>query len=325
MDAYFDIFSGISGNMVLGALVDLGLDLEKLEVELQKLGLDDEYKIEVNNTEKEGIGGTYLKVALLDNHCHESCDHDEHDQHHHDNEQHDHDHEHDHCHHDHDHSHHQNSEHKHDYDKDCHTNHTHEHGHQHNHEDTHHGCDQNSHTHGHSHGRNLNDIKGIINKSGLSDDIKEKSIAIFTNLARAEAKIHGESIDKIHFHEVGAVDAIVDIVGSVIGLDLLGVDRVFASRVHTGNGFVKCDHGWMPVPAPATMELLQDIPVYSKGIEAELVTPTGAAIITTLAEEFGPRPEMEIKKTGYGAGSRDLSIPNLLRINLGQIGQKKTL
>jgi uncharacterized protein (TIGR00299 family) protein len=199
--------------------------------------------------------------------------------------------------------------------------HEHEHHHEHEHEydyDHRHGDN-----HQHGHGRNLSDIKQIIDGSELSQGVKKKSKDIFVNLAQAEAKIHGQPLDEIHFHEVGAVDAIVDIVGSVIGLDLLGVEKVFASRIHTGNGFVGCDHGQMPVPAPATMELLNNIPIYSKGIEAEMVTPTGAAIITTLAEDFGPRPEMEIVNTGYGAGSWDLPIPNLLRINMGQIYRQK--
>ena len=143
------------------------------------------------------------------------------------------------------------------------------------------------------------------------------------NLAKAEAKIHGSDINEIHFHEVGAVDAIVDIVGSVLGLEMLEIDKIYASKLHTGTGFVNCDHGKMPVPAPATMELLADIPVYSEGIEAEMVTPTGAAIISTLAEKFGPRDEMKIIKSGYGAGNWDLSIPNLLRINLIESTKKK--
>ncbi len=122
---------------------------------------------------------------------------------------------------------------------------------------------------------------------------------------------------------MGAVDAIVDIVGSVIGMELLGIKRVFASRIHTGTGFVQCQHGKMPLPAPATMELLSGVPIYSTGIKSELVTPTGAAIITTLAEKFVPRPEMEIESTGYGAGSRDLEIPNLLRVNIGRFNLDK--
>ena len=284
MNAYFDIFSGISGNMVLGALVDLGLDLKEWKKELAKLGLEDEYNIKTKKTDKHGIGGTYLQVKLVDT--------------------------------DHDHSHNDNHNHEHGH------NHSHKHNHDHSHDHDH------SHSHGHSHGRNLDDIRDIIDKSDLSESVKEKSKKIFLNLAKAEAKIHGSNINEIHFHEVGAVDAIVDIVGSVLGLEMLGVDKIYASKLHIGNGFVECDHGKMPVPAPATMELLANIPIYSEGIEAEMVTPTGAAIITTLAEKFGPRDEMKIIKSGYGAGTRNLPIPNLLRINLVEetkgIKQKKT-
>lgn len=266
MDAYFDIFAGISGNMVLGTLLDLGLEQERLEEELEKLGLSNEYKIKSSKVLKEGISGTHVEVILTgeeDNNL--------------------------------DHGHHQDI---------------------HNENDHHHEHHEHEH---HHHGRNLSEINKIIDNSSLSASIKEKSKRIFLNLARAEAKIHGCDIEEIHFHEVGAVDAIVDIVGSVIGLELLNINRIYASRIHTGSGFVECAHGIMPVPAPATMELLTGIPLYSTGIEEELVTPTGAAIITTLAECFGDRPEMKIERTGYGAGSRELEIPNLLRVNIGSI------
>ncbi|MGM0409888.1 MAG: LarC family nickel insertion protein [Bacillota bacterium] len=281
MNAYFDIFSGISGNMVLGALLDLGLDYEEWKEELKKLGLEGEYNLINEKAEKHGIGGRYFQVELVDNkaHGHNHQHEDDHDHHSHEDHAHDHDHDHEHSHHD-------------------------------------HSEDGHSHEHGHSHGRNLEDINKIIDNSGFSSNVKEKAKAIFLNLAKAEAKIHGEDINEIHFHEVGAVDAIVDIVGSVLGLEMLGIDKIYSSKLHTGTGFVNCDHGKMPVPAPATMELLEGIPVYSVGIEAEMVTPTGAAIISTLAESFGARKEMKIIKSGYGAGSRDLPIPNLLRVNL---------
>ncbi|MFW5985750.1 MAG: nickel pincer cofactor biosynthesis protein LarC [Halanaerobiales bacterium] len=254
MDAYFDLYSGISGNMVLGVLLDLGLDKNRFKEELKKLGLDDEYTLKIEQIQKQGIVGTYVKVNLHDNehHSHQGKDH-------------------------------------------------------------HHGP-----------ARGLEDIKKIIDSSSLATGVKEKSKKIFENLARAEAKVHGSSLEKIHFHEVGAVDAIVDIVGSVIGLELMEIKRIYASRVNTGTGFVNCQHGRIPVPAPATMELLQGVPVHATGIEQELVTPTGAAIITTLAEDFGYRPEMVVERTGYGAGSRELEIPNLLRVNLGRIQEKKS-
>ncbi|MEJ6952340.1 nickel pincer cofactor biosynthesis protein LarC [Natronospora cellulosivora (SeqCode)] len=294
MDAYFDMFSGISGNMVLGALIDLGLNLEDLNNELDKLGLSDEYRINVKKVIKQGISASYVDVELLD-----EINKANHTPHPHSN-AHKHNHGHEHVH---------EQEYEDEYE------HTHKCVHDHKHE----------HSHEHSHGRNLSDINKIIDKSSLDIDIKKKSKAIFLRLAEAEAKIHGTTIEEIHFHEVGAVDAIVDIVGSVIGLNILGVENVYASKINTGTGFVNCQHGKMPVPAPATMEILKNVPVYSTGIRNELVTPTGAAIITTLAKGFLERPEMKIESSAYGAGSHDLEIPNLLRINLVQILDKELL
>ncbi len=251
MDAYFEMFSGISGNMVLGALVDAGLDVEKFKNELAKLGLSDEYDIKITKVSRLSIGGTYVDVKL------------------------DHEYEEDHEHHEHEH-----------------------------------------------HGRNLNDIYKIIDRSTLNDEIKSKSKAIFLNLAKAEAKVHRTDIDKIHFHEVGAVDAIVDIVGSVIGMDMLGISRIYASPINTGKGYVMAAHGKLPVPAPATAELLKNVPIYSTETEKELTTPTGAAIITTLAAKFGPRPIMNVQNVGYGAGTYEIEIPNLLRISTGIFKEK---
>lgn len=170
---------------------------------------------------------------------------------------------------------------------------------------------------GHVH-RHLRHIQEIIEKSTLAEEVKEKSIAIFTRLAEAEAKVHGTTIDHVHFHEVGAVDAIVDIVGAVIGFWRLGIEKVYASSVHTGTGFVKAAHGLMPVPAPATLELLQGVPVYTQDIRTELVTPTGAAILTTYCQDFGPMPELKVERVGYGAGEKNLEIPNMLRLTMGE-------
>ncbi len=170
--------------------------------------------------------------------------------------------------------------------------------------------------------RYLKDIIEIIDKSDLSDDVKTRSVRVFQILAVAEAKVHNTTPEKIHFHEVGALDAIVDIVGSVVGLGLLGVDEVYASRIHVGTGFVNCEHGRIPVPAPATLEILHSVPTFSTGIKSELTTPTGAAILKTLVKSFGPMPVMTIEATGYGAGSRDLDIPNLLRVVVGNCGRQ---
>jgi len=165
-------------------------------------------------------------------------------------------------------------------------------------------------------GRSLGDVLKIIEESDLPEDVKERAGAIFTRLAEAEARVHGVNVEEIHFHEVGGVDAIVDIIGSVIGLKLLGIEEVYSSPLHLGRGFVECAHGTLPVPAPATLELVKGVPVYGWDIEAELVTPTGAAIITALAR-FDPPPPVRVERVGYGAGHRDLPIPNLLRLLIG--------
>lgn len=168
--------------------------------------------------------------------------------------------------------------------------------------------------------RHLHHITKIIDDSSLSASIKERAKRIFTRLAEAEAKVHGSTIEKVHFHEVGAIDAIVDIVGASIGIELLGIQRVFCSAIPTGSGTVKCDHGLMPVPAPATAELLVGVPIAPSDEVGELLTPTGAAILTTLAESYGPIPAMEIAQIGYGAGTRDgKTRPNVIRLFVGQI------
>ncbi len=175
------------------------------------------------------------------------------------------------------------------------------------------------HEHEHSHGRGLTEIRGIISRAGISDGAKRTATAIFEALGAAEAKIHNTSIESVHFHEVGAVDAIVDIVCAAVGAEALGVDEIVCSPLNVGGGAVKCAHGTFPVPAPATVELLKDAPVYSSGLQAELVTPTGAAIVNTLASRFAAFPEMKIEKFGYGAGSRDFPRhPNVVRLTIGE-------
>ena len=174
------------------------------------------------------------------------------------------------------------------------------------------------HGHSHSHRRGFTEIKEIIEQGGLSERVKRDSIAIFTKLGEAEAKIHDKSIDEIHFHEVGAVDAIVDIVGACICLELLGIDKVYCSPMPTFTGTVEIGHGTFPLPAPATVEILKGAPWRELGIEGEIVTPTGAAIVATLAEGFGPMPAMSVESIGYGAGKRDFGIPNVLRVVVGE-------
>jgi uncharacterized protein (TIGR00299 family) protein len=238
MLAYFDCFSGISGDMTLGALVDAGLPLEVLRAELAKLNLPG-YTLSSEKVRRSGISATKVHVVL-----------DEKDQ----------------------------------------------------------------------PARHLADISRIINGSSLSPVIQQKSLAIFHRLAEAEAKVHGTTPDRVHFHEVGAVDALVDIVGSVIGLEHLGITEIIGSPVNVGSGTVHTAHGKLPVPAPATVELLRNIPLYSSSITFELTTPTGAAILSTLAASFGLLPQMKVDRIAHGAGNKDFShTPNVLRLMIGEL------
>jgi uncharacterized protein (TIGR00299 family) protein len=179
------------------------------------------------------------------------------------------------------------------------------------------------HTHQHPH-RGLADILQLIDGSGLSARVKGTARAIFTRLGETEAAVHGTTPEQVHFHEVGAIDAIVDIVGAAIGLEALGIDRVIASPLPLGHGWITCAHGTFPVPAPATAMLVRGVPIVETPMEAELVTPTGAAIITTVAEHFGPLPTMIVQAVGYGAGSHDLPRPNVLRLFLGEELSERT-
>ncbi len=235
--AYFDCFSGISGDMTLGALVDAGVNIDALRSELSKLNLPG-YTITAEKVTRSGLAAVKVNVNI----------------------------------------------------------------------------DQKKQP-----ARHLSDIRTIIESSLLSPSVKQKSIRIFERLADAEAKVHGTTPDRIHFHEVGAVDAIVDIVGSIIGLELLGIGEIAGSPVNLGCGTIRSAHGMLPVPSPAASELLKGIPVYSSSILFELTTPTGAAIISTMSSSFGPLPRMKINRIAYGAGNRDFpEQPNVLRLFLGE-------
>src|SRR5229473_1805341 len=193
--------------------------------------------------------------------------------------------------------------------------HDHTHAHDHHHDVHHHE----PHSHEHHHSRSLTEIREIIRQSKISDSAKATAVAIFEKLGAAESKIHNVPIDQIHFHEVGAADALVDIICAAGGAEALAVDEIICSPLNVGGGTVNCAHGTFPVPAPVTVELLKGAPVYSSGLQAELVTPTGAAIVATLATRFSPFPEMKIEKTGYGAGTRDFpGHANVLRITIGE-------
>jgi len=293
---YYDCFCGISGDMNLAALLDLGVPKEYLLKEISKLNLDSEYEIKAESAAKLGITGTRVDV-ILKNKLHNK-EEGEHSHSH----NHDHSHAHDEKGHDHDHSHtHDGSDHNHE------NNHLHNHGHNYSH--------AGEHEHHH---RNLIDIENIINSSDLNDKVKKLSLDMFMRVAEAEAKVHGKSLYEVHFHEVGAIDSIVDMVGAAICLDYLKIDKIIASPVQVGGGFVKCAHGLMPVPAPATVEILKNIPINTGIVQFETTTPTGAAILAANVQEFTTKIDFSINKIAYGIGHRDLEIPNVLRVYLGE-------
>jgi pyridinium-3,5-bisthiocarboxylic acid mononucleotide nickel chelatase len=289
---YLDLFSGISGDMFIGALIDLGVDAHKLERELGKLKLDG-YHLHAGRQERQGIAGVKFDVHLADEHDH---------------------------HHGHGHG------------------REHEHGHHHEHEraqpagvrssgfsrsgppeggtPNHHG-----HDHHHDDSRNFAEIKTLITRSKLSAWVKKKSLAVFQRIAEAEGKIHGLPPEQVHFHEVGAVDSIVDIVGGCLALELLGKPRVLASAVTEGVGWVDCAHGRFPIPAPATLAILgaRGIGVTQCEEPGELVTPTGAALLAELVESFGPMQGLVAEKIGFGLGTRENKTrPNVLRAVWGE-------
>ncbi|GFP76070.1 nickel pincer cofactor biosynthesis protein LarC [Clostridium fungisolvens] len=291
---YYDCFCGISGDMNLGALIDLGVDKEYLLNEIAKLNISSEYGIDIRKDIKNGITGTKVDVIIKkqDNHNHVHIDEEHHDKTH---------------------------THTHELDQDFHhEHHNHHHNHmdeQHSHEDL--NIEENKTHHHHEH-RNFNDIKNIISSSELSDKVKSLSLAIFMRIAEAEAEVHGKTIDEVHFHEVGAIDSIIDIVGAAVALDYLKVDKIMASPIQLGGGFVKCAHGLIPVPAPATIRILKNIPVRTGIVNFETTTPTGAAILAENVEVYTDKTEFSIEKIGYGLGTRELEIPNVLRVYLGE-------
>jgi hypothetical protein len=283
---YLECFAGISGDMLLGALVDAGVSRALLEDTAKALDIGATLRFSTAN--RSGITAT--KVDVLDAASGEMAEH-VHEHH----PEHPHSHEHDHSH---DHSHEQKDEHDHD------------HGQQ--------------HSHRHVHGRSWKQIRELIEQSSLAPDVRALALRAFELLAHAEAKIHNVPVEIVHFHEVGAVDTITDIVCGAAGLCSLGVDAWYASAVNVGGGFVQCAHGLFPVPAPATAELLKGIPTYSAGIQKELTTPTGAALLKALGCEFGEVPVLTTDGIGYGAGTRNPEgFPNVLRLSLGQSVVKK--
>lgn len=260
---YFDCTSGISGNMTLGALVEILGDHTYLLNELKKLHVDG-YHIHISKSVKNGITGTYVDVHL------ENIDH-----HHH------------------------------------HEGHSHEHPHDH---------EEHDHSHQHVH-RNLFDVNKIIDESEIAPSAKALAKRIFLRVAKAESKVHNETLENVHFHEVGAIDSIVDIIGTAVLIDKISPDIIYSSVVNDGYGFIECAHGTIPVPVPATSEIFAASNVIARqiNIDTELVTPTGAAIIAELASSYGTMPAMNVEKIGWGSGTKDLKIPNVLKVAYGEI------
>ncbi len=302
---YFDCFSGISGDMVIGALIDAGGDPVHLETELKKLNMENEYELTFNKVVKNGITSTKFDVLLTS---------DAHDDGHSHNHGHSHDHEHNHNHghsHDHDHGHDHGHNHSHE--------HSHDHGHGHNHSHEHsHDHGHHHHNHNHDH-RSYKKIVELIQSAGYSNRVEGNALSIFKKIGQAEGKIHGVALEDVHFHEVGAVDSIIDIVGAAILLEQLQIDRIKSSAVPVGSGKIHIDHGIYPVPAPATLEILLGVPIAESQVKGELATPTGAAIVAVLAEAFCTLPAMKVQSIGYGAGTKTFpKHPNVLRVIIGE-------
>ena len=290
--AYLDCFAGISGDMFLGALLDAGLDPAILHQATAALNLNASLKIE--KVDRSGISATKVQVyegAKLAEQPPVSPPEDDsanHQQ-------------------THTHQHHPKTQHQHK------TGHAHDHSHDH------------EHAPEHTHGRSLTVIRDLINATPLAPVVKQTAIHAFELLGASEAKIHNVPIEKVHFHEVGAVDAIVDIVAVSVGIHALTIEKWFCSPLNVGGGMVDCAHGRFPVPAPATADLLRGLPTYSAHIEKELVTPTGAALIRALAPTFGPQPAMRVQHIGYGAGTRNpKDFPNVLRLSIGEADEATT-
>ncbi|WP_314696032.1 nickel pincer cofactor biosynthesis protein LarC [Mogibacterium timidum] len=299
---YFDCANGISGNMTIGALLEVCDGEQYLRTELDKLGVRG-YDLKVVKRDSYGINGTYVEVLktgtntpvdALPDEMMGMRPHDRSQVHH------DHDHEHPHIHeHEERHEHH-----RHSHDHEHHHDHIHDHGHHHEHEH-----------------RTYGDIRLIIEQSGITDGAKQLANSMFHKVAAAEATVHGRPIDEVHFHEVGALDSIVDIISVAILMDYIQPDHVISSVVSDGHGTIRCAHGVLSVPVPATSAIYKSEQVRFKQIDipTELVTPTGAAIISTFAEQYGLMPEMNISEIGVGVGSREIGGPNTLRVILGEV------
>ena len=307
---YIECAMGAAGDMLTAALLELMPDKEAALAKLNTMGIPG-VVFETESSAKCGITGTHMRVLI---HGKEEgavpCGHTHAHEHHH---EHGHAHEH---HHEHDHAH----EHHHEHD---HHAHTHEHAHVQ--EDAHcHDSDAHDHTHHHEHDAHhhahhgMAEIRSLIAELAVSETVKEKALAVYQSIAEAESKVHGAEVDQIHFHEVGSMDAVADVTAVCLLMELLAPEQVIVSPIHVGSGTVLCAHGRLPVPAPATALILEGMPIYGGSVQGELCTPTGAALLKTFADSFGPMPPMTVAKTGYGMGTKDFEQANCLRAMLGE-------
>ncbi len=307
---YFDCISGISGDMTVGALVDLGVKPSTLEWELSKLDLGD-FHMHFERAQRHNIEGVKFGIHEGATHTHDQDEHEHGPDCGHAHEEHTPSHSHG----EHEHTH----EHGHEHVEHSHEGHSHaqshgevEHMHEHSHED-----------HDHDHGRSHREIREMLEQSELSPFVKKRALAIFQRIAIAEGKIHGMPPEDVTFHEVGALDSIADIVLTCVGIEALGVERVLVSALNDGRGTIECAHGTFPLPAPATLEILHGIPLGQIDEPNELITPTGAAIVAEFGESFGLMPRISSEKIGYGVGTRQLaSRPNVLRAVLGTLAEE---
>lgn len=294
---YLDCLYGISGDMTLSALIDLGADIDYIAEHLRSMPIDP-FSLNVKQVDKRGISAKLLDLRFEDAEAvEESHSHDH-------NHSHSHSHSHDHSHsHNHEHSHSHSHSHSHDHEHSHNHDHPHDHGHEHAHDDGHH-----SHSH-----RKASTILQMIEDSELPPRVKQRSLAVFRVIAEAEGKIHGMDPKEVHFHEVGAMDSIIDILGVCLALESLDIDQISAAPVPTGHGKIMIAHGLYPVPAPATAEILTGVPLADFHVRGELTTPTGAAFLKALADEYGHMPAKTMTKIGYGAGKKNFDHPNVLR------------
>lgn len=286
---YIECAMGAAGDMLMAALLELHPNPEKILAQMNALGIPG-VQVERQDAEKCGICGTHISVTV---HGEEEESLDVH---------------HDHLHsHDHGHSHAHGHEHSHDHG------HEHSHAHGHTHEDIHGHAHGNAHTHS-----SMGDITHLLSHLQVSEKVKADALAVYTQIAEAESAAHGVPVAQIHFHEVGSMDAVADIVGVCLLMEALGADNVVVSPVHVGSGHVKCAHGVLPVPAPATAHILRDVPTYGGSVQGELCTPTGAALLKHFAKSFGAQPVMRVSQIGYGMGKKDFSAANCVRVFLGE-------